>query len=85
MPSSAAVVGCIQRLRPPVLRHQAEAQITICAKPGAHEAHMGRTWGAHGAHMGRTWAYARRTPGAKKKLKSLYLVVLADWGWGRSN
>ena len=36
----------IQRLRPPVLRHQAEAQITICAKPGAHEAHAhGRTPG----------------------------------------
>jgi hypothetical protein len=55
------VSGClniatpIQRLRPPVLRHQAEAQITICAKPGAQE-----------AHMGRTGAYAWRTPGAKK-------------------
>jgi len=48
----------IQRLRPPVLRHQAEAQITICAKPGAHEVHMGRTsWGVHQAH---------------KKIKSLY-------------
>jgi hypothetical protein len=50
----------IQRLRPPVLRHQAEAQIIICAKPGAHEAHMGRTRGIR-------QAYARR----KKKLKSL--------------
>ncbi len=58
---------------PPVLRHQAEAQITICTKPGAHEVHMGRTWGTHG-----------RTP-RKKKLKSLYLVVPADWGWGRSS
>ncbi len=26
-------------LRTPVLRHQAEAQIAICAKPGAHPAH----------------------------------------------
>jgi len=46
----------IQQLRLPVLRHQAEVQITISAKPGAHE-----------AHMGHTWTYARR----KKKLKSL--------------
>ena len=44
----------IQQLRLPVLRHQAEVQITISAKPGAHE-----------AHMGRTWTYARR----KKKIK----------------
>ena len=43
----------IQRLRPPVLRHQTEAQITICAKPGAHREHTGRTLGAH-------LAYARR-------------------------
>jgi hypothetical protein len=43
----------IQRLRPPFLRHQAEAQITICAKP-----HTGRTPVAHPA-------YARR----KKKIK----------------
>ena len=54
----------IQRLRPPVLRHQAEAQ--KLSAPGAHE-----------AHMGRTWAYARRTPGAKKNnLKSLYYTDL---------
>jgi hypothetical protein len=30
-------------LRTPVLRHQAEAQTAICAKPGAHPAHTWRT------------------------------------------
>ncbi len=39
----------IQRLSSPVLRHQAEAQITICAKPGAHRAHTGRTPGVRQA------------------------------------
>jgi len=46
------------QLRPPFLRHQAEAQITICAKPCAHR----RKPGAHPA-------YARRSPGSKKKIK----------------
>jgi len=55
----------IQRLRPPFLRHQAEAQITICAKP-----HTGRTPVAHPA-------YARR----KKKLKSLYLTPTLSQLW----
>jgi hypothetical protein len=59
----------IQQLRPPVLRHQAEAQITICAKPGAHE-----------AHMGRTWAYARRTPGAKRNFKIALMVQTVYFG-----
>ena len=48
----------------PVLRHQAEAQIAICAKPGAHP-----------AHTPENPPYARR----KKKLKSLkYLLSRKD-------
>jgi len=65
------IAKSIQRLHPPVLRHQAEVQITICAKPGVRLAHSGRTPGVRLAHSGRTpgvrQAYARR----KKKLKSL--------------